>query len=333
MLGEPRPLIGQEMRWVAGRAARRPRVSARRRGADRAARPMAGLTLDQTPSPERASGRLADCSSGRARARTVSGHGAVRRAVHASRVRRRRSAGAVTTAGCGASAGHDGHRRRRLREVAMHVGHRDRPPERGRTRRARHDADLPIARADDVASGGNGAGRLERQPDQALRDPALAAVQHADDDLLSDVAALGQADGAVLDAGFERNRLLVHVDAELRAACLRCASLPRSRHRRRPRPPSRSRRDDCACLRRVDEQIEAVDPDVVAAHDDHRAAAVSKRRLAVERHRLETRGIGLAAASATSAAASARPPAARRRPARARVADTSSTCASSLKMD
>ena len=43
-------------------------------------------------------------------------------------------------------------------------------------------------------------------------------MQHADDDLLADVAALRQADGAPLDSGFERDRLFVHVAMKERHA-------------------------------------------------------------------------------------------------------------------
>ena len=48
----------------------------------------------------------------------------------------------------------------------------------------------------------------------------MAAVQHADDHFLADIAALGEADRARLDAGFERNRLLVHVAVKQRHAGL-----------------------------------------------------------------------------------------------------------------
>ena len=42
----------------------------------------------------------------------------------------------------------------------------------------------------------------------------MSAVQHSNDDLLADVAPLGQADRPILDAGFERKRVFVHVDKE-----------------------------------------------------------------------------------------------------------------------
>ena len=58
--------------------------------------------------------------------------------------------------------------------------------------------------------------RRKRQTDEPAGHASVTAVQNADDDLLSDIATLGQADRAILDAGFERNRVVVHVDAESR---------------------------------------------------------------------------------------------------------------------
>ena len=46
---------------------------------------------------------------------------------------------------------------------------------------------------------------------------SVRAVADADDDLLADVAALGVAD-RVVEPGFERDRLLVHVHEEARDA-------------------------------------------------------------------------------------------------------------------
>jgi hypothetical protein len=67
--------------------------------------------------------------------------------------------------------------------------------------------------------------RLQRQADQPFGDAAVAAVQHADDDLLPDVTAFRQADRAVLDAGLERNGVLGHVLAEHGPAALDSANL------------------------------------------------------------------------------------------------------------
>ena len=57
---------------------------------------------------------------------------------------------------------------------------------------------------------------FEGDSNQSTSHPALATMQNPDDYLLADVAALGHADGAVLDAGFERYRLVVHVGGERR---------------------------------------------------------------------------------------------------------------------
>src|SRR5690349_5920931 len=58
----------------------------------------------------------------------------------------------------------------------------------------------------------------------------MSAMQHADDDFLSDVAALVHADGTRFDAGLQRDRLLVHVSMEERDSSfdsqrLRCLSV------------------------------------------------------------------------------------------------------------
>src|SRR5215831_4034161 len=44
----------------------------------------------------------------------------------------------------------------------------------------------------------------------------MSSMQHADDDLLADIATLAHADCARLDSRFERNRVLIHVDVEFR---------------------------------------------------------------------------------------------------------------------
>jgi len=48
----------------------------------------------------------------------------------------------------------------------------------------------------------------------------VTPVEHADDDLLADVASLTETDRARFDAGLERNRLLVHVTMKQRHARL-----------------------------------------------------------------------------------------------------------------
>ena len=54
--------------------------------------------------------------------------------------------------------------------------------------------------------------RCEGPP--VTHDASVAAMQHTDDHFLADIAALGQRDGAILDAGLERNRVVGHVNAE-----------------------------------------------------------------------------------------------------------------------
>ena len=46
----------------------------------------------------------------------------------------------------------------------------------------------------------------------------MSTVQHTNDYFLPDVAALGETDRAVFDAGFERNGVLVHVSPKQRHA-------------------------------------------------------------------------------------------------------------------
>ena len=57
---------------------------------------------------------------------------------------------------------------------------------------------------------------LDRQADELSHHAAVAAMQHPDDHFLTDIAAFGEADGLGLDAGFEWDRVLVHVLAPLR---------------------------------------------------------------------------------------------------------------------
>ena len=81
------------------------------------------------------------------------------------------------------------HLRPRLDEIAVHVAERDRPLRAPATTCCSSRADLAIAAAD------RGAGRrhivaVDQQSDQLARDAAVAAVQHADDHFLADVAPL-----------------------------------------------------------------------------------------------------------------------------------------------
>ena len=62
--------------------------------------------------------------------------------------------------------------------------------------------------------------RRAHEADEPPGHAPLAAMEHADDDFLADVASLGQADRPVLDSGFERNGVLVHIGVELGPAGL-----------------------------------------------------------------------------------------------------------------
>ena len=94
---------------------------------------------------------------------------------------------------------------------------------RGGRNRARSAAAAPATRAllvtspiSPIAGANARAGRRRhvtrrRAVRRACAPRGRAPVQHADDDLLADVASLAETDRARLDARFERNRLLVHV--------------------------------------------------------------------------------------------------------------------------
>ena len=112
--------------------------------------------------------------------------------------------------------------RARLRRARRHGGARD-------------VADLTVAGEQlRAARGGTAPSICKRH--QLLRHAAVPAVQHADDDLLADVAALGERNRALLDAGFERNGVLGHVDAEQRIAGLDARGLERRVGPRAPAP-------------------------------------------------------------------------------------------------
>ena len=71
----------------------------------------------------------------------------------------------------------------------------------------------PISRSPDRTGAPTGAGERPSidQAHELSRDAAVAAMQHADDDFLADVAPFRQADGASLDPRFERDRVFVHI--------------------------------------------------------------------------------------------------------------------------
>ena len=76
-----------------------------------------------------------------------------------------------------------------------------------------------------IASSGE-AGATGTQAHQLARDAAAAAVHHANDDLLADVTALREADRAIFDPRFQRNRLRRHVHAKQRPPRLDTPRVP-----------------------------------------------------------------------------------------------------------
>ena len=78
-------------------------------------------------------------------------------------------------------------------------------------------ADGPVAEVNGLTGTPAGRGHVVRDvfhPGEAAGHAPLAPVQDADHHLLAHVAALVEADGPRLDAGFEGDGVLVHVDAE-----------------------------------------------------------------------------------------------------------------------
>ena len=118
---------------------------------------------------------------------------------------------------------------------------------------------------------------VDAEPDELPRHAAVAAVQHADDHFLADVAALGEADRARLDAGLERNRLFVHVAMEQRHAGFDRAASRRSSRRARRRRPRCSAALQRARTRSLDEDIEAGLAGVGDPRDDRRLPAERRR--------------------------------------------------------
>src|SRR5688500_13013820 len=90
-------------------------------------------------------------------------------------------------------------------------------------------------------------------------------MEHADDDLLSNVTTFGRADGAIEQICLERNRLFGHVDMEFgppRFKTQRRASLHTQRNRILRERLAKSSRVGLS-----DDHIEAVDVERVAAPD------------------------------------------------------------------
>src|SRR4029450_3837016 len=104
---------------------------------------------------------------------------------------------------------------------------------------------------------------------QPPRHATLATVQHANDDLLTDVATLCLADRPVLNPGFEGNRVLGHVLSEDRPAGLDAAHLDNVRlHVYRSRSSDRLRQG----INALDgnPEVEPKPTEIIAAHDRHR---------------------------------------------------------------
>ena len=91
-------------------------------------------------------------------------------------------------------------------------------------------ADLAIGRQHAI-SGLWRVALAEGEADQLFRHAAVAAVHHADDDLLSDIAALGERDRPVLEIRFEWQRVLVHVDQKRGASRFDTQNIERRQRR------------------------------------------------------------------------------------------------------
>ena len=95
----------------------------------------------------------------------------------------------------------------------------------------------------------------------------MPAVQHADDHFLSNVAALRERDGALLDSCFERNRVRGHVHAEERIPRLDARGLEGSGIGRRG-PCRVQTLEQRRSLSRRHVHAEAGDAELVHAGDD-----------------------------------------------------------------
>jgi hypothetical protein len=111
----------------------------------------------------------------------------------------------------------DLHRGSRRHEVAVKIAQRNRAMTR-RRRGARDRPDFTRARPQLCTSCRDRT--LDLQPHQFLRNASVPAMKDANDHFLADVAALGKRNPSLLDAGFERNGVFRHVDAEERIPCL-----------------------------------------------------------------------------------------------------------------
>ena len=108
-------------------------------------------------------------------------------------------------------------------------------------------------------------------------------MQYPDDDFLADVAPLGQADRAILDTGFERNRVVVHVDAERGPPPLDAARRLRPR-RPRSTPPELRSDLEATAADGGDDDIEAAHTELIARQQDERRAERRTSSIAIERH-------------------------------------------------
>ena len=113
---------------------------------------------------------------------------------------------------------------------------------------------------------------VDAQADQLAGHATVTAMQHADDDFLPDVAALGHRDRPILDAGFERDRVVGHVHAEDRiAASMRAASIASARQlRTRRRSSARVSASRCPRARRTRSSRHA---QLIDARDDRTSAS------------------------------------------------------------
>src|SRR5260370_6681836 len=102
---------------------------------------------------------------------------------------------------CGDDSGRaiHGHGGPRGDKVAMNIGEGDGPVQCERGHTARHAADLASLRVY-CRAGRRNSGAFEHEPDEPARHAAVTAVQHTDDDFLTNVATLGQTDRSRLQS-------------------------------------------------------------------------------------------------------------------------------------